>query len=256
MVGAQESAWAMLKLYSGNGSLTLLFAAALVYLWITEKNKGRKAVLVYLSLALLGLFFFPLFSYLMIDVMGEAETYYRFLWALPMGIVISYAAVKVLASLKKKWMQAGVLLLLAAYIAVGGHLVYKSPQFSKAQNLYQVPDTVVSICEAIEVPGREVKAIFPHELIQYTRQYSPYVVLAFGYDAIVPRWNITNAIEEELRKEVSSAQALATMAIEENCHFIVLNQGHLMDGSLSDYDYSLIMEIDGYDIYKYDYANL
>ena len=58
MVGAEGSALAMLKLYSGNGSLTLLFVASLVYLWITEKNKGRKAILVYGSLVILAVFCF------------------------------------------------------------------------------------------------------------------------------------------------------------------------------------------------------
>ena len=39
MVGADGSALLMLKMYSGNCSLTLLFVASLIYLWITEKNK-------------------------------------------------------------------------------------------------------------------------------------------------------------------------------------------------------------------------
>ena len=59
MVGADGSALMMLKLYGGNCSLTLLFVASLIYLWIAEKNKGRKAILVYVSVAVLALFLFP-----------------------------------------------------------------------------------------------------------------------------------------------------------------------------------------------------
>ena len=188
MVGAEGSALAMLKLYSGNGSLTLLFVASLVYLWITEKNKGRKAILVYGSLVILAVFLFPPLTNLVVNTLEEEEIYYRLLWALPMGPVIAYAAVKCISNIKKQWLQAGVLLLLVAYIIIGGHLVYKSPQFSKAQNAYQVPDAVVQICDAIEVPGREVMAIFPHELVQYVRQYSAFVVMPYGYDALVERW--------------------------------------------------------------------
>lgn len=256
MVGADGSLWSMLQMYSGNGSLMLLFVASLIYLWITEKQKGFKAVLVYVSVAMLGLFFFPLLSHVVIKVMEEEEIYYRFLWALPMGIVIAYATVKFLSKLKKKWLQVVLLLLLVVYIMVGGHLVYKSPQFTRAENFYQVPDVVINICDTIEVPGREVKAVFPHELVQYVRQYSPYIVLPFGYDSIVARWGINDDIEEEMRKEVSDAGRLATLAIESGCHYIVMNQGHLIDGELSDYDYTLILQIDGYDIYKYDYADL
>ena len=94
MVGADGSALLMLKMYSGNCSLTLLFVASLIYLWITEKNKGRKAILVYVSVAILAMFLFPVLSYFVVTIMNEEEIYYRILWALPMGIVISYAAVK------------------------------------------------------------------------------------------------------------------------------------------------------------------
>ena len=196
MVGADGSALLMLKMYSGNCSLTLLFVASLIYLWITEKNKGRKAILVYVSVAILALFLFPVLSYFVVTIMNEEEIYYRILWALPMGIVISYAAVKFLSAIKKKWLQAVLLFMLAIYIMGGGHLVYKSPQFSKAENWYQVPDSVVSICDAIVIPGREIKAAFPPELVQYVRQYSPYVVMPYGYDSLVERWWLDNEFEE------------------------------------------------------------
>lgn len=256
MVGAEGSAWVMLQLYSGNGSLTLLFLASLIYLWFTEKNKGRKAVLIYGSMVILVLFFFPPLVKFVVNVMEEEEIYYRLLWALPMGPVIAYAAVKLIDNIKKKWLQAGVLLLLAAYIIVGGHLVYKSPQFTKAQNLYQVPDAVVQICDAIEVPGREVMAVFPHELVQYVRQYSAFVVMPYGYDALVERWGLGDELEEEMRKEVSDAERLATLARERYCHFIIINQGHAVNGELAEYDYVLIMQAEGYDVYKDIHADL
>ncbi len=256
MVGANGSTLMMLKLYSGNCSLTLLFVASLIYLWITEKNKGRKIALVYLPVATLVLFFFPLTSSVVCDVLGEEEIYYRLLWALPMGPVIAYAAVKFLAGIRRKWLQAALLCLLAVYIIIGGHLVYKSPQFSKAENVYQVPDAVVHICDAIEVPGREVVAVFPNELIQYVRPYSPYVVMPYGYDVLVERWLLDDELEEEMSKDVSDAGKLAAMARERYCHYIVLNQNHLVDGDLEDYDYVLIYQIDGYDIYIDKYADL
>lgn len=255
MVGADGSALTMLKLYSGNGSLTLLFIASLIYLWITEKNKTRKAILVYGSLIILALFLFPPLTSL-VTGLGEEEIYYRFLWALPMGPVIAYAAVKCIGSIKKQWMQAGVLVLLAAYIVVGGHLVYKSPQFSKAQNAYQVPDAVVQICDAIEVEGREIMAIFPHELVQYVRQYSAFIVMPYGYDALVERWGLGDELEEEMRKEVSDAQRLSTLARERGCHYIIINQGHVVAGELSDYDYVLMMQAEGYDVYWDIHSNI
>ena len=185
----------------------------------------------------------------MINVMEEEEIYYRLLWMLPMSIVIAYAAVKFLGNIKKKWLQGVLLFLLAVYIIVGGHLIYESPQFSKAQNVYQLPDAVIHICDAIEVPGREVMAVFPHELVQYVRQYSPYVMMPYGYDALVERWGMPDELEIEMRKEISDAERLAELARERNCHYIILNQGHVVEGTLTDYDFSLVFEMDGYDVY-------
>ena len=256
MVGAGDSALMMLKIYSGNGSLTLLFVASLVYLWITEKNKGRKTVLVYTSVAILAIFLMPFLAELVVNTLGEGETYYRMLWALPMGVVIAYAAVKFLCAIKKTWLQAALLCLLAAYIMIGGHLVYKSPQFSKAENVYQVPDAVVNICDAIRVEGREVMAVFPNELIQYVRQYSSFVVMPYGYDILVDRWWLDDELEEEMSKDVSNAETLATMCRERDCPFIVLNQNHLLEGDLENYDYILILQTDGYDVYKDEHAYL
>lgn len=256
MVGADGSTLMMMKLYSGNCSLLLLFLASLVYLCIAEKDKARKTVLVYLSFAVLGIFFLPFVSDLVINRLQEEEIYYRILWALPMGFVIAYAAVKFLGNIKKKWIKTTLLVLLAAYIMIGGHLVYKSPQFSKTQNVYQVPDSVVNICEGIEVEGREVLAVFPNELIQYVRQYSPYVVMPYGYDVLVDRWLIDDDLEEEMSKDVSDARNLALLARERGCHFIVLNQNHLVDGDLEDYDYIRVLQTDGYDVYRDKYADL
>ncbi len=250
MVGAEGSAWNMLQLYSGNGSLMLLFAASLVYLWIAEKNKGIKAVLVYVSVAVLGLFLLPVSVKFVADILQEEEIYYRILWILPMGIVISYAAVKFITGLKKKWIQIVIGVLLVAYIMIGGHLVYKSPQLSKVQNAYQVPDAVIHICDAIEVPGREVMAAFAPELVQYVRQYSAFVVMPYGYDSLVDRWGLPDTLEQEMSKDVSDARQLATLARERGCHFLVINQGHVIDGELNDYDYALIFQADGYDVYK------
>ncbi len=256
MVGADGSALVMLKMYSGNCSLTLLFVASLVYLWITEKNKGRKTVLVYVSTAILVLFLFPALSYFVIKVLSEEEIYYRILWALPMGIVIAYAAVKFLSAIKKRWLQAGLLLMLAAYIIVGGHLVYKSPQLSRAENFYQVPDTVIDLCDAINIPGREIKAVFPPELVQYVRQYSPYVVMPYGYDSMVERWSLMNLMEVEMAREISDANKLTYWGHEYGCHYIIINHNHVLEGTMEEGDYSLYLQIDGYDIYVDDYADL
>ena len=98
-------------------------------------------------------------------------------------------------------------------------------------------------------------AVFPNELIQYVRQYSPTVIMPYGYDILVQRWNLVDELEEEMSKDISNAEILANMARQRRCHYIILNQNHLMDGSLLDYEYTLYLQTDGYDVYVDNYAD-
>lgn len=255
MVGATSSL-DMLQLYMGNGSLLLLFVLTLVYLWATEKNKGIKALFVYLSIGILAVFLFPPFASLVVDYFGEGEVYYRILWLLPIGIVIPYGLVRFVKRSKKKWVSTVVVILACVYIAIGGNPVYNAPQLSKSQNLYQIPDEVIEICDEIVVPGREVKAVFPHELVQYVRQYTPYVVLEYGYDAIVERWDIYNALESEMRKEISSAAELSRLCRETHTHYIVVSRHHLIEGSLEEEGFREFYRSASYIVYLDSEADL
>ena len=248
MVGEGLSALQMLQFYIGNGSLMLLFAVALVYLWAKEKNKSFKVLMIYFSAGLLALFFVPPLLFF-VRKMGEGEIYYRLLWLLPIGIVIPYAVTKFAAECKKKWLKYTVIVLVCAYIAVGGNCVYHAPQFSRAQNAYQIPQEVIDICDAIVVEGREVKAVFPHELIQYVRQYSAFVVLTYGYDSIVERWGLNHPMEEEMRKEVSDASVLASLARESHTHYIVLNKNHQVKGALEEHEFEIFYSTANYVVY-------
>ena len=101
-----------------------------------------------------------------------------------------------------------------------------------------------------------MKAVFPHELIQYVRQYSAFVVLTYGYDSIVERWGLNHPMEEEMRKEVSDAKNLATLAREPYTHYIVLHKQHHVDGALEDEDFELFYSTENYVVYLDKHAYL
>ena len=67
---------------------------------------------------------------------------------------------------------------------------------------------------------------------------------------------MSDELEEEMRKEVSDAERLSTLARERGCHYIIINQGHAVDGELAEYDYVLMMQAEGYDVYWDIHSNL
>lgn len=235
--------------YMGTGLIVGWFLLALVYLLVKEKRKNIRILFVYVPIILLLLYFNPLMAELIYGLAGN-EIYYRILWLLPMTLVIAYAVIHLYGALKGK-----VRILFAAVCAVlcmiSGSFIYNNPVFGKAQNLYHVPDTVVRICDAIEVDGREVMAVFPTELIQYVRQYSPVVCMPYGREQLVDRWwYYYDELYTVMEAEAVDVARMSVLAKERLCHYVIVRADKPLKGDPADYSYVLFDTIDGYAIYQ------
>lgn len=236
--------------YMGTGLIMIWFAAAVIYLLFTEKRKHIRVLFVYMPLILLVLFFNPLFTKLVYDYIGS-EIYYRILWLLPITIVIAFATVEIYGRLQEK-KRTLFAIVAAVLVMISGSYVYNNPYFHKAENLYHVPQSVVDICDAIEVEGREVMAVFPVELLQYVRQYSPVVCMPYGREITVERWNYTteNKLYDAMEAEEVNAKRLSKLARKALCAYIILPEDKVVNGDLKDYEFELFGQVEGYVIYK------
>ena len=238
--------------YVGTGMIVALFLIAVLYLIFTEKEKTKKIILVVLPLAIMALFAFPLFAWIIYRCMDE-EVYYRFLWLVPVSTVISYAGVK--AVLRLNGIKRVVAFaFMCVIIMLCGDYVYDNEYFSVAENPYHVPDTVAEICDEIKVEGQRVHAVFPLEMLQYVRQYEHLVFMPYGREMIVGRWNFYNEVHEVYEKGapdgVVRADVLSDIARANSLQYIIWNNSRYMEGSLEDYGYVLKNQIDGYSIYE------
>lgn len=233
--------------YIGTGMIAGLFLVAVIYLFAAEKNKNTRIIFLYMPVMVLALYFCPFFAAAVYSFVGE-EIYYRLLWLVPVVPVLAYAAVRLIMTCTgKKRIAAGAAI--GGIILLSGSLVYESPYFGKAQNTYHVPDTVVEICEAVEVEGREVKAVFPAEFLQYVRQYSPYVHMPYGREILIARWNFYDELYALMEAEVLDAEQIAEKARERGCHYVIFSATRERSGSFEAYGYELFDTIDGYVIY-------
>lgn len=236
--------WTFQK-YMGTGLIVIWFLAALIYLFLNEKRRDRRILFVYLPVIVLVLFFNPLFMRIVFAAVGE-EIYFRVCWVLPVIVVIAYAAVNIwgrLSGTRQLLFAAAA----AALIIVSGKPVYENPLYSRAENLYHVPESVVHLCDAIQVPGREVMAVFPQELLLYVRQYAPRVCMPYGRtDYGVGENEFYCAMEcdpvdlEELTRYVD----------EWGCHYIILDEMQEILQEPQEYDWELFGQMDGYVIYR------
>lgn len=235
------------KEYVGTGMVMALFLASMAYLWLEDKKTARKLALAVVPTITLLLFFTPFFGDLVYRYLDN-ETYYRFLWLLPVVPVIAYAGVKLLLRLQ------GIKRLIALVACCGilvvcGDFVYDNPYFTKAENPYHVPNEVAEICDSIIMEGREVKAVFPMEMVQYVRQYTPYVLMAFGREMLVEDWRVSNSVYEEYTLGITQASKLVKATRNNGCHYIIWDTTREMSGSLEKEGLEKVNTVGKYDIY-------
>ena len=240
----------IIKLYSGNTTFMLMFALSLVYLWVFEKDKVKKAVLVFLSLTMLVLFVFPLFANFFMERMDESGTYYRFLWLVPTTIVSSYTVFHILDRFKNRFVKTGAFLIVTVCIMIGGVFMYESPAFYDAENAYEIPQCVVDMCDDILVNDREYEVVFPDEILQYPRLYSSYIVLPYGFEMLQFGYGRNDDIHAEMVKDTLDVPYLAALCEGKHVHYIVINQNKTLNGNFEDYNYEFVGVYGDYSMYK------
>lgn len=234
--------------YMGTGLIIILYVGALIFLWIQEKRKHVRILFLYMPLILLALFFNPLFAGIAYRVEGD-EIYYRILWLLPITLTIACAVVTAYGRLSGKRREVFAVCA-AGLIAVSGSCIYANPFFRKAENVYHVPDSVVHICDTINIPGREVRAVFPAELLQYVRQYSPVTCMPYGREVLVPAWGPSDLLYDVMEAETVELELLVPLAREAKCHYLILRGDKEMRGTPEEYGLVWLGETDGYVIYR------
>ncbi|HPF29202.1 MAG TPA: hypothetical protein PLZ77_03735 [Lachnospiraceae bacterium] len=170
--------------YSGSGNLMVLFFVGLIYLALVERDRSVRTLLVYGSISLIAIIFQPVVFYLYTTYV-DGPTYWRMWWMIPIGIGLAYAGTKLIS----KHQTTGFLLVLAI-LALGGKAVYSGAADAKtAENIYQIPQAVVSIADELE--NREdavVYAAFPPEMLIFIRQYDVAIRMPYGREMLDENW--------------------------------------------------------------------
>lgn len=233
--------------YTGAGMLMVLLLAAVIYLFVAEKNRATKILFLYVPVFLLALFFNPLFAKVVYRFTGD-EIYWRILWLVPVVPVLAYAAVKIIFSVSgKKRGTACVGLVLI--LMVSGKLVYQNPDFVKAENVYHIPQVVVDLCEAIR-EDEIVRAAFPIEHVYYVRQYTNDIYMPYGREMLRSDWEAKNSLYDLLIVPVFDVEAVTAALREWDCEYVVFSVEKELDGTFEEYDFEFFYETENYIVYR------
>lgn len=235
--------------YIGTGLIFIYYLVCVIRLFITEKRKEYRILFVYMPAIVLLLFFNPLVAKLM-ATFADDEIYYRIMWLIPVTVTIAYTVVDLFCSLKGK-LRIAIPVLSIILLIVGGKLVYLDAEYSLAENEYHVPQSVVDICDELVIPGREVMVAFPTEMLAYVRQYTPLIVMPYGYEELKYIYQKhDDVMHAQIRSDEPNAEILFTEANNRVCHYVVIDENKEIIGNPEDYGYIEYIHIDGYAIYK------
>lgn len=229
-----------------NHYLAGIYLFMLLYLWLTEKDRHRRAVFVYAPTLILLIFFCPLFRKLFVGLMDDSETYYRLLWLLQMSLVSAYGMVRLCA----KHRRIG-LALMGAAVIVCGNYVYDSEHIVRAENAYHLPQEAVDIVDLIEPEEGRITVLMPADLLTYVRQYSTNIELPYGREMLIARWDYYHPMYEAMeRAEVIETDTFVELAREYPCAYIVLKEDRETTEPLTEYGFEVYGQVGEFVVYK------
>lgn len=253
MTASYSTMFEIISDYAGTGLLWMLLLIAVLCLWIKVDASCDRHMLVWYPLSVICIYFSPVWI-LYLSIRNDGAILYRLLWLIPISVVICYTMVEVIYLLPPKYRLVsfcGAIIL----IMLCGNYVYSNPGFSKAENKYHVSQDIVEMCDLIAVPGREIKAAFPKELVASVRQYDATIVLAYGRDSLLGGWiQNHNSVSWYLNSEVIDAKELCTALRESSTAYVVIPGDKVLKGSLADYDFYYVTSVGQYDVYLDDHA--
>ena len=231
--------------YYGSGKYFVLLLIALIYLFMVEKEKDKKAFFIWYPCLTLFIILNPLFNKI-VDPLLNDKVYNRLYWIIPIGIIIAYAAVKIVKSNSEKYGKIIVFIAISTIIIFSGNFIYTKANYIRTDNLYKIPDEyveVANILRKIEMES-EKKAMVSTNLVPYIRLIAPSVRMAYprmssGYKdyPIVGFY------------EAGDVKVLTNLCKEKDVNIIVYDRNILLTISPTYFGYEYYTSTTNYDIY-------
>ncbi len=164
-----------------NGSSFYLYAYVLLLIYIALKGSREwKRYFLYPSIVLLFTAYNPLFPMVIDRIFDINKEYYRFMWITPVLVLIpAAAAVYIMREEKSPGWRVLVFTGLTLILTGLGSFTY-SGGYSTAENIYKVPNEVLSVSKMIR-KNTDMKypvAIMDREMHMEIRQYDATILLA------------------------------------------------------------------------------
>lgn len=239
-------------MYFASSLFLPLFLIGLLFLLLAKEKEEQGHFLAAGSVLILVASFFIPCIYVIKKCIG-IDVYWRFYWLLPVNVVLAYLLVECLPKKQDKWVIKGVYGVIVALILVfGGSLVFSSDAFTKSENVYELPDEAVRLCDVIlsqAEEGEEIRAIFPPQYVVSVRQYSAKIHQLYG------RKKISKAGRKAIRfynigVRKRSYVGLWRIAERYDYQYLIYVREYKSDVYFTEHGYTCIGVVGDYGVYK------
>lgn len=243
--------------FNETGMYMALYYVALLYLWLFDKEKEQRNILLYPALIMLSIVFNPIIIEHVWLQMFDKYTLPRIYFILPILATIAYVATTLVrgqTNTKKKLTLTFSLLLL--FIFCGRYKITNEYRV-QAENQYKIPQTVVEISDYIMAENETPLIIAPRSVFNYFRQYSSKINLLYGEDAENERIMMPDDLKKRVYKtlllENPDFELVMEAAQKWNCDYIIFDTtiNHMETRALKENNMEIMKEFDRYLVCKF-----
>ena len=185
----------------------------------------------------------------------EEHVYWRSYWLLPTIPLFAYVLTELLWMSKQR-MRVAVIAAGTVAAVCGGSSMYsrKSGYFSRAANVYKLPDVSCRIAEYLVENVGETKALVPDSLYCYLRQYSAKIDLVYGrnidgFTSVVTSKSL-HKLHGLMWQPPYKVKSILKRAKKRGCGVVIFNSGWEKSADPSECGYTLLETIGSYEIYR------
>jgi len=258
-----ESMLHMIKTYAGASDYLAIFIICTIFLFY-RADKIRRREIILVSLLSFVLVFNNL-AWRFVGKVMESLTYYRFLWMVPIVLVIAYTITYVIDELKGKIETAFVVLLCAAMVMLAGESYMHKDALAFPETIYDLSEDVIQTCEIISEDKENEYPVVAFEpgLNRGTRVYDPTILWAIskreydnmyaqGFYEKTDRYKTAQVLVEAVNMGNQENAPKLKKAIEKKkVDYLVISTSFGMDAYLAEAGCYVVGHTNSYTVYAY-----
>lgn len=185
-----ENVFQTFQNYGGTTMFLPVFLICLIYCYHKAEAAGKKRLIWYGLLAVI--FVFNDISRKIIGKFTDVSTYYRFIWAVPVLIVIAYVLCHMLKSSSGRKEKVMILVLSFFVLMFGQSSFLHQDCFRLPNNQYNVSEDVLETCDIISGHKQKERpvVIFDLEIQMAARLYDPSLIWGISRKAYIEQNNM------------------------------------------------------------------